>query len=72
VQVYLERFKLRESAGSGDLGSNNFSSFGDLRMGETMRSFSDSAVEPQFSMANASTVGLSIDDERSRIFEIEV
>jgi hypothetical protein len=72
VQVYLERFKLRESAGSGDFRSSNFPSFGGLRIDETMGSFSDSAVEPQFRKADASVVGLSIDDEGSKIFEIEV
>jgi hypothetical protein len=63
VHLYLERFKLRDSAGKGDLVP---SSFGDLD--ETMSDLSDSAADPEFRMANASVAGLFVDYEGSRKF----
>lgn len=71
VQVYLERFKLRESVGSGDFGANDFASCGDLRMDESIRSLSDSVFEPELMMDIDSAIDLPNDDECAMVFEIE-
>ena len=79
VQVYLERFKLRESIGSGaldfdestpDFSSRDNPASGDRCMDGTNKSLS--ADESECRMANSSTVGLSMDADGHGFMEIEV